>query len=255
VNKRVAIVLLLALAAVWCGVVVHEHALPRGQFYNGKYLSDWVRGLLSNRPEVSAATESQIRQMGTNALPLLVRLQQYTHQSKYWYNKSDLINWVNKSQSLVHLSNPEDRLGAKLFDLCPPLEIRAVPLLIDLLAEDDRGYASGLLISADTNAGPLLVKALSNKNPMVRQRALHVIEVLGYTDDSLLPALRTCLKDENEEIRVRVAIKLLRTRSDDAMALTVLSNAFNGNNKRYWKDTAHYVKVKFPQIASQAGLP
>ena len=254
VKKRVIIGMLVALAAGLCGVGIYTHARSKGQLYMGKYLGDWARDLLSDRPEVSAAAESQIRQMGTNAVPLLVRLQPYTHQSKYWYYRSDLINWVNQSQNLVHLPNPGDRLGAKLLALCPPLGMRDIPMVVDLLAEDERGYASSVLIDAGTNAGPYLVGALSNKSPMARQRALGVIEVLGYSDDALWPALRACLKDESEEMRVRAAIKLVRMQSNDVVVITVLSNAFNGSNRRHWKDTAHYMKVKYPAIASKARI-
>ena len=72
-RKLIAVVLLAFAALVVC-VLVFQNREPAWQ---GRTLSAWLRDFDADRPETRASAADAIRQIGTNALPLILQRLQH----------------------------------------------------------------------------------------------------------------------------------------------------------------------------------
>src|SRR5438094_118239 len=120
----------LALAGLFCVVAVIYLTRPREPVYDGQPVSYWVRGLASIQVTQSAASNKAFQHIGTNALPVLIKMiRAKDSKVKLW-----LRNLYYK-QSLMHhhfTLAEEDRIPAVLgFSGLGALAKPAVPALID----------------------------------------------------------------------------------------------------------------------------
>jgi hypothetical protein len=194
----------LAVIFIWLLCVIYQPFEPRQPEYQGKKLTDWAEeidyGVFFGRPtstdqEQSDRAISAIRQIGTNALPVAIRL----CAAKDSWPKRKLEEWIDqynnevidhnlglpkdqwRSQLPIHITSAGEKQydGANIIWALGPVAKPIIPDLIRLLENQDQlhEYTITMVLGAGTNAIPPLLKLLDNTNQEVRLRAAIV---LGY---------------------------------------------------------------------------
>jgi hypothetical protein len=137
VRKRVQIVLAVVVVAV-VGVIVWQVLREREPVYQGKRLSQWAKIYAS--PDFTLLSHSMskhaIEQMGTNAMPILLKMLQ-ARDSAFTRKLGSLAN--NQSIIPVHFTSAAEyrfRAVAALKVLGPAAK-SAVPALVTALNDDD----------------------------------------------------------------------------------------------------------------------
>jgi len=221
--KRTRIILLLVpLAAIVAGVVTYvlrprETVAPAEPVFHGKRLSEWVveASELGSKDERLQAKEA-IRQLGTNALPYLLRL-----VSNPEPRPNGLVGKVI-SKLRSHAGWHEDPTGFALlekavrelyvttaFNVLGPDANSAIPALTNLLIKPRTSYmAASALASMDPPAIPLLTNALKNPNPIIRANVVAAFDHLGTNSVMVLHLSIECAKDSDPDVR-RNAVKVL----------------------------------------------
>jgi HEAT repeat protein len=202
-TRRYVLFVLLAGIFVWLLCIVFNPFEPPEPQYQGKKLSDWAgavdQGIFfghlmfpTNR-EQSELAITAIRHIGTNALPVALKL----CGAKDSWPKRKLEEWIDQHNYDVENDNlglPKDQWrseipvnftsagekhykGANIIWALGPMAKPIIPDLIRLLENQDQLYDDTMraLLSAGTNAIPPLVKLLDNANPEVRLRAAFVL--------------------------------------------------------------------------------
>ena len=191
-NRRMLIaVVLLALAALVACVLVFPDREPAWQ---GRTLSAWLRDFDADKPESRASAADAIRQIGTNALPLII--QRLRHPDPHPLStilalKLKLSELLSK-QSLVKIqfrpgATPRHQALAAI-DALGPAATNALPALVKLLQEDPPDPRAPYLIARIGPEGlPLLRQALTNENRIVRVEARVCLEMFDSRSEVLFP--------------------------------------------------------------------
>jgi len=192
----------LILAGLFAGGIVIHLTRPREPLYNGHPVSYWVRGLGSLYVPRSEASFQTLHHMGTNALPVLIKmLRTKDSRVKLWLRR------LQDKQSLVnhHFTEAEaDRTSAFLgFSELGPLAKPAVPALIELLADEEISEdAARALAAIGPEALESLTSALTNRNPKIGLGAIIALGGMGTNALQAVPVLSRCLNDEQSTIRL-----------------------------------------------------
>ncbi len=166
--------------------------------YNGKPLSEWLSELTEdkNNPyDTRDQAQEAIRQIGTNALPFL--LKEISDLGELW-QKVGATNFSNSKEAETRLFNVH-----VAFKTLGPIAKPAVPALVDLLNGAYTAFpAAFALTQIDPQAASVaLTQALTNKIIYVRIAAAgYLFEVRSNADIVLaMPNLIQCLKDESPD--------------------------------------------------------
>jgi HEAT repeat protein len=160
--------------------------------YNGKTLSEWV-GDIGKSNEESAQAQEAIRQIGTNAIPFLLKEisdlgELYQKVGATNFSKEGGMRYIN-----VHIA----------FKALGPIAKPAVPALLDLLTNTYASYSAAVVLTQidPQTAAVALTEALTNNNINVRLvAASELFEVRSNADIALaMPNLIQCLKDESTD--------------------------------------------------------
>ena len=176
-KKRRQIGLLLVLGLV-ISVVAFIVLSTREPAYQGKRLSQWLEEFNRVNPgEINQEAESAMLQIGTNALPFLVR----NLCSLDPHYKLTLMQWYNKWSPKKILFKPlADRQGPTLMafyvlgkagKLGPAAEPYITALGDKLNSRYGPDAAAFALLQIGAKSMPCLSDALENSNPLVRQWA------------------------------------------------------------------------------------
>jgi HEAT repeat protein len=219
--RRAIIALVLVLAGT--GVVV---LWPRQPSYGGKTLASWLRNLQGTTPAIRGEAQEAIRQIGTNALPILVRKLRAEDSPM----RIRLFRWLRRTSILgIPMREAEDwRLRAA--DACGALGPMAEPAIPDLLEASKKSvnsYNVTMRALSDVGAPAVnpLISALTNANSTVRQAAAGALGYMGPQAQAAVPALVKSMRDEDARVRVNAALALGKIGVGSAEAVNALTSA------------------------------
>jgi hypothetical protein len=190
-RRKLIAVVLLALAAVVACVFVLPDREPAWQ---GKTLGAWLRDFDADKPESRVSAAEALRQIGTNAVPLIIQRLQHPgprSPSTILALKLKLSELLSK-QSLVKI---QFRPGATprhqaltAIDALGPAAANALPALTKLLHEKPPDSRAPYVIARIGPEGlPLLRQALTNENSIVRTEARVCLEIFNSHSEVLFP--------------------------------------------------------------------
>ena len=190
-RRKLIAVVLLALAALVACVLVFRDREPAWQ---GRTLGAWLRDLDADKPESQARAADAIRQIGTNALPLIIqRLHHRDPRSSSTILALKLkLSELLSRQSLVNIQfrpgvTPRHQALAAV-DALGPAAANALPALAKLLHENPPDSRAPYLIARIGPEGlPLLRQALTNENRIVRMEARVCLEMFNSRSEVLFP--------------------------------------------------------------------
>ncbi len=220
-RKKVLIVVGLALAAILVLLLWPGEPEPR---YQGRTLSEWLgryRQGGNQRPEAFEA----LRNMGTNALPTLLRWISYDPAQF----RETVVTLARKLPGSLGLSAPERRAAdaERAFGILGREALPAAPELARL-AETSRGRRRPVtcvraLGSLGPGALPAMISILTNTSGMARYYVIAYIPTAGTNAWRAVPALIECLKDPAVAIQAAGALGRLPGRPTNAVpALTAM---------------------------------
>jgi len=209
-KRRLWLMLIGVLVLV--GVSVALLNSSREPEYEGRTLSEWVRRYdIPEPPYADAQRHQAIREMGTKALPYLLKWIQY--EASPWkaktYNSINGIlhtlnrNWNMRDEQMVRGSD-----AIRAFGSLGPKAERAIigdlsRLLNDSHAPSMAAARAALALSQLEDAGiPPLVASLTNRDPDLRRL---VVQILGSSQSSAaraaVPTLIQLLDDPDWRVR------------------------------------------------------
>ena len=186
--------------------------------YQGKSLSEWLAIYdptnTVRSPEDLQATQAAIREMGTNAIPVLLRMMRT--QDPRW--KEWLINLARR-QSVVpvrHVSSASlhERAALGLTVLGHQAD-SAIPDLIQIydqnLSPDSQASVVRVLALLGPSARaavPSLIRGATNTNEVVRANVIYALGKIHADPDLVVPVLIKSLQDDSPLIRAQAATAL-----------------------------------------------
>ena len=240
----IAVVATLFVFALW----------PHEPSYQGHSLSWWLeqRGMgLKNDPGTLA-----IRQIGTNALPTLLRLIR-TRDSPF---KQFVMTWSAK-QSMIKfhfIPEQEQRFHASMGYLALGTMARShIPVLSEILTNDSvpevraqAASALGHIGRHDANlAAPALIKATKDKDDRVRNNSLWALNWIQPDPQLTIPVLIAGLDDSCSTARENAANGLRQYGSQATSAVPALVRTLTIN-----RSAGHALKGIDPEAAAKAGV-
>jgi HEAT repeat protein len=209
-RRRYVIALVLLIMAAGIAFVLGSIAEPS---YQGKRLSGWLRDLRNPSPLVQCRAQEALRQIGTNAMPVLRRMLHAEDSSV----RTNLVNLLQR-QTLIKLSfaNARERRIRAAF-ACVILGPKARAAIDDLLEFSlDDSFCSNLAESAlgsmgEGAVGPLcLTLTDTNLNYTLRRVAVGALVSIGPQARAATSVLTNCLADNFSVIRANAARALGR---------------------------------------------
>jgi len=260
VRKRYKIALALWLAAI-VGVIVWPALHLREPAFQGKRLSVWLEQQGTNHfsaargSELDKQGQAAIRQIGTNALPMLIeklraRDTRFKQFMMTWAQKQKLVHFKFKTTNRRHL---EAEAG---YEALGPLASAQVPSLINVFSNDPspevRYITANVLgyIGPDARAAaPALFAATKETDNSVRNNALCALCRVLPDPQLTLPVLIARLDDPYRLVRENAANELGRYGQQAKAAVPALVRTLGINR------SAYYALLKIdPDAAARAGV-
>jgi len=234
--------------------------------YNGKPLSYWLDGFSPPNRNPSPRefdADKAMQQIGTNALPTLLRLLK-TRDSKF---KINLIQFAQK-QHLINLNWKTARfhqLQAWFGFRCLGTNGKsAVPALIEIYNQrppdqdnDAHGYIPLIFAAmgpAAADAVPLLVQATTDTNHDIRWSAVSGLGRIRARPELAVPALTEALRDSDSHLQVDAAVSLAAFGTNAQSAVSGLITALSDANPDVRTNAAYALNQIDPEAAAQAGV-
>jgi hypothetical protein len=263
-RKQVRIALAVLVVVAFVGVIVSVmvwHLLPRREpVYQGKSLSSWLTNVASTGMLSASATEA-VRQMGTEALPTLLRMLRAEDSSL----KLKLMDWAN-GQHIVKIEHtPAEELNLRAKCAFAALGVKAqsaVPALIkianqkiSLESQTDAIHALGFIGPPAREAVPSLLRWATNADHEVRFGAILALGRIHAQPERVLSVLIEALHDPDSGVQ-HGAVWALQDFGPDAKvavpALTKLLNAPYDYESRFAATNA--LNVIDPETAAKVGV-
>jgi hypothetical protein len=252
---------LAVLLVILAGVIAWQGLRLREPVYQGKRLSVWLAQQGTNHfmatrdSEMDKQGQTAIRQIGTNALPMLIkRLRARDTRLKQvmmtWAQRQKLVHFKFKTANRRHL---EAEAG---YEALGPLASAQVPSLIDVFSNDPspevRYITANVLgyIGPDARAaGPALLAATKDTDPMVRNNSLCALSRVLHDPQLTIPVLIAALDDTESIVRENAAIGLGRCGQQAKAGVPALVRTLAINNA-----AADALKQIDPEAAAKAGV-
>jgi HEAT repeat protein len=214
--KRVGVVL-GAVAIVVAILLMMGPDVPDPQHQN-KPLSAWLKDLRSGRSETQARAEEAITNIGTNALPMLLRelRAQDPLGWQVWYRILSRKAFTVAADRIVSADRALRILGPKAEGALPALLETAG----DPRCGDHRPRAA--LVAIGPAAVKPMISALTNSNARIRSCAALVLTGLGPSAREAAPALLRSLGDPDGRVRAHAAGALSRIGAEPEVAVSAL---------------------------------
>ena len=173
---RIALLSLVCGIALWLAYVAFRSE-PRAQ---GQSLSTWLAVALAKTspfedrfPDLTAeGATNAIREIGSNAVPILVQKLQSTEPK--W--KESLLEWLTEKEIIDYNSSwYNNERGEALigFQILGPEARSAIPKLTELLLQTNTTLIASIALgSLGSNGVPVLREALSHQDPEIRMAAI-----------------------------------------------------------------------------------
>ena len=184
--------------------------------YGGRSLSEWLARLAAvpdGDPPQQAQAAAAIRQIGTNALPYLLKWIQY--KPLPWTKALNRITGglIGKYDFLSDYKNAiRAEQAMEAFRALGPGACAAIPQLLRLMNDPSRSWSAGraasVIVRMGTNARPALpalIRLLTNTNPWAAFGAVTALGDLTLEPQLVVPALAPCLLSSNFVIRLFAA--------------------------------------------------
>jgi hypothetical protein len=235
--KRIAtFIILIAAAAAVVLLMFWPAAEPS---YQGKPLSHWLEQYRLARYHgmfEQAQSEEAVRTIGTNALPVLIRMIQ-THDSRL---KQLLMNWSSK-QTLFQLGfTPANELRYRAtigYEILGPAAKSQVAELTTILtmakvAEVRASTASALghIGEEAKSAAPALLITAKDQDQRVRSNSLWALRQVRADPELVLPTMIAALEDPYSTARENAAIALAQYGPVASNAIPVLLRTMQSND-------------------------
>ena len=228
----------------------NREPLTPNPVYQKKPLSEWL-----NDRDPKAAAEA-IRQMGTNAIPRLLK-EAAAHDSIV----KGPTAWLLEQQSLVkwHFETSSDH-QAKALRGFEALGTMGAVAVAQGLTNSDKWIRHGCVGQWEMGKQyhailfePLLDR-LKDPEPMVRARAANALGMLGQQPDKVVPALIELLGDKDDWARCMAAVGLDLYGDPSKPAVPALLRSLTNCSAQFRSFGTHAVKKIDPQAAAKAGL-
>jgi HEAT repeat protein len=265
-RRRVKIVIAICLVAIlgligWRGLKEQEPA------YQGKALSAWLEESLEAYNTLPPTKESLatrervgsgLRHIGTNALPLLVKMAG-AKQSRL---KRLLIVFARKQLMIAphqHTDEEYHEMAVFGFYALGPLGKDAVPALIDLLRDPDsnvRLHAADCLGDIGPLAGaavPHLVPFLGDTNRIVRWDATVNLGRIHMESALVVPILINSLNPTNAILPTTISV-LGEFGEQAKPAVPALVQLLNSERENVRLEATNALKQIDPEAAAKAGV-
>ena len=218
-------ILPLAIVALLIGVIGWQLYTTREPSYQARTLTEWLVALDSAPPEEptkEAQARTAIHAIGTNGLPILLRMVQAQDSAL----KKKLMKWA-KQQSVVDLRfTPAMRsryLAVTGFEVLGSEAKDAIPALAALLSNTNSGgMAAKGLTMVGSEGIPILRHGLTNVNASVRISCLTGLYLAGTNGFATLPEILPCLHDPVLRVRQKAVFCLQNFQHDPATVLPAL---------------------------------
>lgn len=268
VRKR-GIILFLVLLVALAGWGISFALTPREPVYDGKPLSYWLKGydpLEGSEPGRQQADQA-VRQIGTNAIPLLLRmLREQDSPLKLKLialaRKQHVIkiNYVSASSHNIQAAAAFEKLGPEAASAVPEL-VKICEMDFDLPPRElsfSREYivieTLGFIGPRAKTAVPLILKSLEH-NP----EGIDAIMALGRIHaqpDASVPALAQCLKASRRmEIRCVGAWSLGLFGRDARPAVPLLVEMLKDPDRALEKVASEAIQQIDPETAAKLPVP
>jgi HEAT repeat protein len=282
---HIALAVLLVMLAGVIAWHVFRASREREPVYQGKRLSGWLETLYDEKKPIGdraeqairrqniRRVEQAIRQIGTNALPLLIE----GLQAQDTKLKQLMMTWVQK-QKLVHFnfkSANQRRIEAILgYQALGPLASAQVPSLSGILTNDPSPDVRRAVAQVLASIGPearlaasALFHAAKDTNDAVRACAFFALGGIRPASQFTIPVLVAGLDDPYPETRWHAAMSLGRYGQEAKAAVPALLRTLATNNaagterdaaagalKQIRDAAAWALKQIDPEAAAKAGV-
>jgi HEAT repeat protein len=230
--------------------------------YQGKRLSVWMgSNRYSMAQMLSPQAEQAIRQLGTNAIPLLLRKLR-TKASPF----KDKLYALTQKQHVIKVSYTpawfQHRHGAMGFRVLAADGKSAVPALIELYSQDNADIdALGCLsdslayIGPDAKAAvPALIHRLGHTDDYVRFNAAFALGEIHSEPQVVVPALISGLSDQSHDVRGYAATALAMFGPEAKAALPALTQLLADSEASVRKSAKEAIDRIDPEAAAKAGV-
>jgi HEAT repeat protein len=286
-GKKLGILLAVSFVGL-AGGVFWMLSRPVEPVYQGRPLSAWLNELYPQLNEdTNQAASAAFRQMGTNAIPALLKIIQSGDPPF-----EDLFSELNRMQSRVHFPVRErwqQRWAASRALYAMGTNARpAFPTLTNLLLHDSAATYGALPLAGMGSEGlPPLLAALTNQSPFIRAAAARGLEeersdlnivvpaliarlsdrdtnvhqmavtALGYLHaepELAVPALLKDFSGKDPQLRFLIVLHLGQFGTNAAPAVPMLLESLSGNDPRVRRTAAWALKKIDPAAAAKAGV-
>lgn len=210
ISRPFRIILILAGIAIAC-LVGWKVFIPRQPSYNGKPLSYWISryedvmsGKVSMRSNEQQETDKALREIGTNALPYLLKL----------------------------ASRKDSAVKQRLFSIYRRQSWLKLPIHDAQFYRAESTYGFGALREIAKPAIPALIRMLKNEDFHVRAIAASDLANIGPEAEEAIPALFPLLDEQNHGIPIIEAMMALgQIHRRPEIVLPRLLEFLNGDRK------------------------
>src|SRR4051812_19574698 len=177
---RLAKIILASAAGAFFMIVIMYELRWKEPIYEGKPLHAWLQKIDHATPEEQLQVMAAVQVMGKRALPFLFDMLHATDSPV----RDKFFDFITEYTVVrVPREIPADQLRTRAFPALAALRDQQPAKIIRHLTEalkqmDSAGYATKLLAIMGTNGLPVLVQALSNKEPYVRASAASALSSL-----------------------------------------------------------------------------
>jgi hypothetical protein len=226
-NSRRVFVILCCIA--FAGWVYFFFVQSKEPVYQGRRLTQWLESFDTSSGTSRALANKAVREIGTNALPVLVKM---LSGEKTWKQKA--ISTLDK-QPLIKI--PKSGLDSTLpralsaFQALGETAKPAVPLLSELLKREDTAYQGAFALAAIGPDGvSCLVEALTNESTQVRVCAAWALGSISFTSPPVVIALVKSLDDPHFNVRLIAARSLGQIHQQPDIGVAALARTIRDTN-------------------------
>jgi hypothetical protein len=224
-KKRLILLAVLGIAVV---ALVAWLSMPSPEpVYQGKPLSYWLAHPDGRSPVTYNEAYEAIRQIGTNAIPILLRRLQVPNPSL-----KDRVLALAQKQHFIKIPFAPAHLNFEAFTAFMVLgsgASNAVPGLIAIIQSDPDPYPQtavpvilGQIGPAAEQAIPALLRDIAHTNECVRHNAVWALAHIHAQPKLVVPALIKCLNDPEADVRATASWALGEFGKDAQSAIPAL---------------------------------
>ena len=259
-GKRVYIALAVFTVALvgvifWQVAQLHETE----PLYQGKPLSEWLKACSgTDDPEKLDGADEAVRQAGTNALPILLRMLRAKHSAL----ELKLLGWAKRQHVIRIEARPVtewNQIAAHGFFVLGAKAQSAAPALTEIANRNISCSSQLSAIQALGGIGPSAKIAVSsllrwstNADRMVRFHAVETLGKIHVEPSRVVPALRDMLHDPDSFVRSGVVEALGEFGADAKIATPALVEFLNEPQNSMFRRWA--IDAIDPAAAAKAGV-